>query len=251
MNARLEPVYSPVLDGVGHGFSTRCGGVSDAPYATLNLGLKWGDHPAAVAENLDRFAAAVGFEPEHLYRVNQVHGDRIVVVAGQTPAEVAREEADALLSREPVALGIGSADCVPILFYDEGGQIAAAHAGWRGTVKNIAGRVVHALVAGGARANGLRVAFGPCICRRCFEVGDEVAAEFSTILSAAVFREAGKKPHVDLRLANAELLCAAGVAPQNIDSTPPCTMCEGERFFSYRRDGAKTGAQLSVIFSRR
>lgn len=243
---------SAVLRGVRHGFSTRHGGVSLPPYASLNLGQKWGDAPAAVAENLGRLAAAGGFDPKRLFTVSQVHGAEVVtVVQSDAVAAVGGREADALVTAVPgVALGVHTADCVPILLADDAGRIGVAHAGWRGTVLGIAERTVEALVALGAEPARLRAALGPSICQRCFEVGDEVAAEFARVAPSSVSRVGGAKAHVDLWDANRAQLVASGLAPDHLDACPPCTMCHEEDYFSYRRDHRPplfTGQQLSFV----
>ena len=238
-------VRSPILASMRHGFSTRQGGVSTGRYESLNLSSKWGDDPAHVEENRRRFATEGGFDPARLFTVRQVHGANVVRIRpGMTPSEVAALEADALVTDvEGVVLAVGTADCVPILIGDGRGRIAAVHAGWRGTVANIVGVAVRALVELGARADQLRAALGPSICNRCFEVGPEVADQFRPLVGSV--DDGGTKPHVDLRLANIVLLARSGV--RTIDAASPCTMCEPERFFSYRRDGAKIGQQLSFI----
>jgi YfiH family protein len=120
------------------------------------------------------------------------------------------------------------------------------HAGWRGTVAGVAHAAVEALVSIGARRQSLRAAFGPSICERCYEVGPEVADAFRQVVPSSVI--AGYvRPHVDLWEANRALLTAAGVLPERIDAAPPCTSCEPERFFSFRRDGANIGQHLSFI----
>ena len=90
---------------------------------------------------------------------------------------------------------------------------------------------------------------GPSICARCFEVGEEVAAAFEALAPSSVIRAEGDKPHVDLWEANRRVLVAAGVRDEAIDAGPPCTMCEPERFFSFRRDGGGIGQQLSFVAS--
>ncbi len=236
---------SPQLPTVAHGFSVRTGGVSTARYASLNLGGKWGDDPAHVAENRRRFAAAGGFGAERLFIARQVHGAGVAVVdATTTPSALASVEADALVSAVPgAALAVLTADCVPVLISDGAGHVAAIHAGWRGTVADVVGRAVDALVALGAERASLRAAIGPCICASCFEVGPEVADRFD----AAFVDRRRDKPHVDLRLANRALLVAAGVPGRAIDAAPPCTMCDPERFYSFRRDGGEIGQHLSFI----
>lgn len=247
-------VTSPLLTrlGVRHGFSTRQGGVSTGRYATLNVGGKWGDEPERVAHNRQRLAEAGGFELERLFTARQVHGARVAVVAdGVLPARVAEAEADALVSTVPGAVvGVYTADCVPILIADGDGRVAAVHAGWRGTVQGVAAAAIEALISVGARPERLHAALGPSICARCFEVGEEVAAEFDRVTPTAVARERGKKPHVDLWQANCALLVAAGLAPERVEAQPPCTMCDRERFFSFRRDGANIGQHLSFIQPR-
>lgn len=243
---------SRALSGVKHGFSTRRGGVSTGRYATLNVGGKWGDDPEHVAHNRRRLAAAAGFDWARLYTARQVHGARVaLVVDGTLPERVAETEADVVATAVPGAVvGVYTADCVPILVADDEGRVAAAHAGWRGTVKGVASAAVEALVSIGARRERLRAALGPSICAHCFEVGEEVAAEFDALVPSSVIRADGKKPHVDLWEANRRLLIAAGLADAAIDAAPPCTMCESERFFSFRRDGSGIGQHLSFVMAR-
>jgi purine-nucleoside/S-methyl-5'-thioadenosine phosphorylase / adenosine deaminase len=242
-------VTSRALTGVRHGFSTRRGGVSTGRYATLNVGGKWGDDPAAVAHNRRRLAAAGGFDWTRLYTAKQVHGARVaLVVAGTLPERVADTEADVVVTAVPgCGVGVYTADCVPILLADGEGHVAAAHAGWRGTVKGVAAAAVEALVSIGARREKLRAALGPSICAHCFEVGEEVAAEFDALMPSSVIRRPDSKPHVDLWEANRRMLIAAGVPATAIDAAPPCTRCEPERFFSFRRDGSGIGQHLSFV----
>ena len=237
----MTPLLRSSLLTTRHGFSTRLGGVSTGRYASMNPSAKWGDDPALVDENRKRLAAAGGFDRSRLFTAKQVHGSAIVrIAADSTPAEIAAREADVLITDVPeVAVGVFTADCVPILATD-GVRVGAAHAGWRGTVKNVAGVLLDALVALGARRDQLRVAIGPSLCVRCFEVGEEVAAQFPL---EAVRRDLGAKPRVDLWLANK--LRLTGVA--EIDLLGRCTMCEPDTFFSFRRDGGQVGQQLSFI----
>jgi polyphenol oxidase len=231
------------LGDVRHGFSTRRGGVSEGRYASLNVGAKWGDEPARVDENRRRLAAAGGFALERLYTATQVHGAAIAVVDGSEITDIASVKADGLIACTPgVAVGVYTADCVPILISDGAGRVAAVHAGWRGTVAGVARAAVDALVGLGASRDALSAALGPSICVGCFEVGDEVAAQFG---DGQVERAPGRKAHVDLRRANRAQLAAAGV--RRIDDAPPCTMCDRESYFSFRRDGARIGQHLSFI----
>jgi YfiH family protein len=236
---------SPRLGAVAHGFPLRSGGVSTGRYASLNLLGKWGDDPACVAENRRRLAEAGGFELTRLYTARQVHSAAVVTVGSRDdPAAIAAREADALVSEVPgVVLGVGTADCLPILLSDGHGRVGAVHAGWRGTLAGVAAAAVEAMVACGARCADIVAAFGPSICSACFEVGPEVAEHFRVL--PGVVDDKPVRPHVDLRRANRVLLERAGVS--GIDDTPPCTMCEPARFFSFRRDGARIGQHLGFI----
>jgi YfiH family protein len=241
-----------------HGFSTRAGGVSPPPFESLNMGARWGDLAANVAENRRRLMGAVGVAGP-LYVARQVHGTAVVRVrAGDDPAAVAMVEADAVITdAASVAVGVFVADCIPALIVDpRTGAVAAAHAGWRGTAAGVLPAVVRALAAEfGARPGDLRVALGPAIGSCCFEVGLEVVREFEGALGAAAGTENVVLPsprgvagmwHVDLKAANRLLLERAGVAPDAIDAAPDCTHHDRARFFSYRRDG-ETGQLMGIV----
>jgi YfiH family protein len=238
-----------------HGFTTRAGGVSAAPYDSLNVGGKWGDDAAAVAENRRRIARAAGAP---LFVATQVHGADVARVrAGDAPADVAGVRADGLVSdRADVALAVFVADCIPAVLADpRTGAFAAVHAGWRGTLAGVLPAAVRALAEHfGARAADLRVALGPAIGPCCFEVGPEVVDAFEAGLPGA--RAAGvvvaapspaAKPRIDLKLANRLLLERAGVDPAAIDAGPECTASDPTRFYSFRRDKGTTGQHLGFI----
>jgi YfiH family protein len=178
------------------------------------------------------------------------------VAAGDGPEDVARREADGLVSdRSDVALAVFVADCIPAVVVDpRTGAFAAVHAGWRGTLAGVLPAAVGALGACyGARAADLRVALGPAIGPCCFEVGPEVVEAFERGLPGA--RVAGVfaadlpagKARIDLKRANAVLLERAGVDPAAIDAGPECTSCDPSRFFSYRRDRGQTGQHQAFV----
>lgn len=254
-------VSSPLLEGLAgagegpdgapgdppirHGFGTRLGGVSEGTLASLNFGLKGGDRPENVRENLRRLGLTVGFDPDRCCRLHQVHG--IDVVRALEPATLLGRAGDALISAEPgVTIGVVTADCVPVLFADRGRRaVGAAHAGWRG----LAGGVLEATIASlgehfGIRPRELLCAIGPCIGPCCYEVGEEVAARFD---AGAVLRGRGPRPHLDLAQAARVRLRAAGVPEAQISEARLCTRCRDDLFYSYRREGAATGHHLSVI----
>lgn len=230
--------------GFAHGFSLRTGGVSEGALASLNLGRAVGDEPARVAENMRRFAGAIGADVERLFEVSQVHGRAVVcVTASSELEEVRRIEADALVtSVAGAAIGVRTADCVPILIGDrESGAVAAVHAGWRGVVAGVLDAALDAL---GADPASLVAAIGPHI--RLFEVSFEVASQIAAAArgeDVVTLRE--PRPHVDLAKAVRAQLRARGVL--EIDDTGGCTLSEPERFFSHRRDAGRTGRHLSAI----
>lgn len=241
--------------GFRHGFTTRLGGVSEGVFASLNLGGRWGDDPARLAENQRRFRAATGREAVHF--ATQVHGRAVAAVSGgDVPAATASRQADALVAAQAgTCVGVYVADCVPIVVADaRTGACAAVHAGWRGTVAGVLGETLAHLVATcGARVEDLRVAIGPSIGPCCFEVGPEVVAavEESDPGARAEGAIVAKAPrdHVDLWVLNQRQALSFGVPPAAVDVARLCTSCDPTRFFSYRRDHGKTG-QMAAFISR-
>jgi hypothetical protein len=262
-------------DGFIHGFPERTGGVSTGPRASLNLGARWGDHAANVAENRRLLAVHAGYDPAQLVATRHVHGTAVWRVgeplaadaelderseamrAGTSAGSAGEPEGKALrgfdglvCDRPGPVLGAFAADCVPILFADPDARvIGAAHAGWRGTVAGVAANVVARMLELGARADRIRVALGPSIGPCCFEVGAEVVDAFRAELPdvPGLVVAGPHKDHVDLRIANRAILARAGVRAELVDIGPPCTRCEAERFFSYRRDGKEGGVHMAFI----
>jgi len=187
-----------------------------------------------------------------LFRGLQVHRADVIVVQGdEDPYDVRAEAADILCAARPrLAVGVVTADCVPILLCAPAvGACAAVHAGWRGTVRRVVQVGVQALVKRlGASQSDVRAAIGPAICSACYEVGDDVAAEVAALDPGAVTRDAAGRTHVDLRRCNRTLLCAAGVPATNIEDVDACTRCDpAQRFHSFRRDGEIRGELLAFI----
>lgn len=236
--------------GFAHAFTTRDGGVSEGPFASLNLGAAVGDDPDHVRENHLRLARAVGFDSASLHQTHQVHGGAVWTHRGDADPRLTRAvEADALVAHSPsVAVAVRVADCVPVLLGDSRtGAVAAVHAGWRGVVKGV---VAHALDALGPRAHeDVVAAVGPSIGPCCFEVGDDVAAEIAASVAVpVVIPRPGARPRVDLWRAVEGQLRALGVS--QVDLTRRCTACAPEGFFSFRRDGARSGRMVGVIVAR-
>jgi len=241
---------SPVIPNEGfiHGFPERTGGVSTGLRSSLNLGVRWGDDQANVETNRRLLAEHAGYDPAQLVATRHVHGTAVWRV-GEPLADGA--EFDGLVSdRVGPVLGAFAADCIPLVFAEPDARVCgAAHAGWRGTVGGIATHVIARMVELGARAERIRVALGPSIGACCFEVGPEVVAEFRAVLGElpGLIVRGPHKDHIDLRVATRAMLERAGVRPETIDDRPPCTRCEGDRFFSYRRDGREGGVHMGFI----
>ena len=237
---------------VRHGFSTRIGGVSEGPFASLNVAVGPGDRADHVAENLARFAAAIGVEAERLYQTSQVHGaDVRTIERGDDRLAVVQEHADALVAHDPsTAIGIRTADCVPILLHERDTHaVAAVHAGWRGVVGGVVQSALAHLAIRARGARGIVAAIGPSIGPCCFEVGEEVATALADAAPGddrIVLRDRAR-PHVDLRRAVRLQLLAHGVDDASIEDVPGCTRCDAERFFSHRRDGARSGRLIAAI----
>jgi YfiH family protein len=181
----------------------------------------------------------------------QVHGTRVDLVSAD--AGDSRPEADGLVTASAgVAVGIVTADCVPVLLVAPGARVAAAvHSGWRGTLGGIAAAAVRAATArGGCPPGALHAAIGPAIGSCCYQVGDEVRTaferEYGTAFVSEAFRSATPRPFLDLRPLVRRQLEAAGVPSSAIHTVGPCTSCT-PAYASARRDGAAAGRQLSYI----
>ncbi|HZH02425.1 MAG TPA: peptidoglycan editing factor PgeF [Myxococcaceae bacterium] len=234
---------------IPHGFSTRQGGVSPAPWDSLNTGFSVGDLPERVQMNLDRLAEALGVPSPAIHTVSQIHGDRVVEVSGEISAAT---EADALWTAQAGhAVGTRTADCLPLLLVDpECERVAAVHAGWRGTALEIAGRMVEAWRSSGSRPERLLAAIGPHIRRCCYAVSSDLAAQFVAQFGPEVAESRGGDVYLDLSLAVQRTLARAGLRTTQIDALPACTACDATRYFSHRRDRGRTGRHLSVAICR-
>lgn len=224
--------------------STRHGGVSPAPFASLNLGINTDDDPANVEENRRRFfhgirADAFGFASSH-----QVHGTEVLnaTQAGRFGGY------DALITNRPgLLVGVTVADCVPILIYDdEHRAVAAIHAGWRGTVDGIVTKTLGMMQQQFGTVGAQCYAYvGTCIDETTFEVGEEVADQF-----APTFVQVdphSQKRCANLKAANVSLLNGCGVPPAQIEVSDFSTVLNNSDYFSYRAEGGQTGRMLAVI----
>ena len=240
---------------VPHCFTTRYGGVSEGYLDSLNLGIHRGDKPENVRKNYEILGEALGFKVEDLVFTRQTHTNIVRVVGAQNRGEgLDREvepECDALVTNTPgVTLAAFTADCTPILLYDRvTGAVGAVHAGWRGTVADIAGNAVRAMMDSfGSRPEDIHAAIGPNIGACCFETHADVPDAVRAVLgeeAEAFITPAGEKFRVDLKGVNAWLLRRAGV--RSIEISTDCTACRPDRFWSHRRVGNDRGSLAAII----
>ena len=244
------------LDFLTHTFCTRRGGVSQAPYDNLNVGDLVGDREADRLRNLSLIQDAFAISEGRLILMRQVHGDRIQVVDGEGPLPDGLPECDGLITDRPgVALGIRTADCVPLFFVDRTRRvIGAAHAGWRGTALEIAARMVATFAERfSSRPEDILTVSGPAIGPCCYEVDAPVFDAFSAMPGADLFLRPcpGKERWMlDLVLANRLQIREAGVPAENIYASGLCTACRPNLFFSHRDSGVHAGRQISLIMMR-
>jgi YfiH family protein len=224
------------IAGYAVAFTTRVGGVSEGPYASLNLGRRSGDDVACVDENRRVACDATGADLHRLALNLQVHSDRVLrAFPGQrdTPA-------DGLWTDQPgLPILAMSADCVPIALVRTDGApaVAVLHAGWKGLLAGIVANGVDAL-GGGALAAAIGPAIGPC----CYEVGEEVAAPYRDRFGDDVIH----RRNLDLRTSAERALRGAGV--ENVMRFDRCTSCDADAFFSHRRDHGVTGRQGVIAY---
>lgn len=224
--------------------STRLGGLSQTPYASLNLGLSVGDDEKTVLANRVLFCEGLGASASQLAYGRQVHGNGIACV--QAPGYVG--EHDALITAVPgVYVTVFAADCTPILLYDRANHICAAvHAGWRGT----AGRILYKTIQRmqqefGTQAANCLAYIGTCIGPDAFEVDADVADHFGP--AEKRYDALKQKFFVDLKQANRQQLLDSGVPGHHIEVSPYCTVLNNDMFFSHRHEKGLTGRMMATI----
>ena len=232
----IEGLFPP---GARFVFPKRRGGVSDGPFASLNMGMDIGDERENVLRNRSIVFGALGIKAAGPLRARQVHGTRVV---GPEDAET---DADGFLLRagDPWT-AVSAADCPPVaLVARNGAHGALLHSGWRGTRDGIAAGAVRMLEARGIPASEIVVSIGPCIHACCYPVGQEVAREFSE----EVLKRHPDGVALDLPLAIARTLEEAGVRGAAILAASECTSCDASSFFSHRRDRGVTGRHWALF----
>lgn len=247
------------IPGIRHGITNRVPGMGKADG---NVGLGSPRDRADAWEMRQRWCESIGIDPQTLVTVGQVHGNDVRVVTaadagrGATPESQHLGLADALITdASDVALMTLHADCLMILLVDPARPaVGVVHAGWRGTVVDIAGKAIAAMTAAfGTEPGNVRAFLGPAIGVCCNEVGPEVtaawrdvAASLGDVRETAVTRPAVKE-HFDVPQANRLLLERAGVAPGHIEVSPVCTKCSGDEWFTHRGQGPLTGRHGAII----
>jgi YfiH family protein len=221
-------------------FSTRSGGVSDPPFASLNLGVLTGDARESVLDNRRRLSAALGLEASRIVIGRQVHGSELATHSGPQQPTYFAAPADSIptvdghvLTGPDLAALVFVADCLPVALVGPRG-VAMLHCGWRGLAAGIVARGAEAVDATDA-------AIGPGIGPCCYEVGGEVLDAFAELGDGVA-----SGARLDLQEATRRLLREAGV--ERIESASHCTSCEEERFFSHRRDNGRTGRQAGLAW---
>ena len=243
------------------GFSTKLGGVSRAHLYSLNLSFTRGDEADNVIENHKRFAKAVGYDIERLVFSNQVHGTNIRVIdseedAGKGMIKVsAIKEVDGLVTNlSNIPLMTFYADCVPIYYYDKvNNVIGLVHSGWKGTVSNIAGKMVQTMQeVYNSNPSDIVCAIGPSICKNCYEVDDVVIDRVKESFNEEEYKQIVEekqdgKYQLDLHLACKINLMNAGILEENIAMPDLCTCCNNNILYSHRASNGKRGNLAAVI----
>lgn len=262
IQGRLAIYKSPLLkmqQGLVHGFSSRAGGYSREPFASLNLGLTSGDQLMDVRQNRLLFATTLGIGPERVVCGRQVHSTNIAQVSqaemgsGFLEAAQALPDTDGLVTNERgIALLTLYADCVPVLFYDPLQRvIAVCHCGWRGTVGKIAAKMAALMVKEyGCQPEQICAAIGPSISKAVYEVDTPVLEQFYQAFSFAdqlIDPVDDTHGNIDLWEANRLQLLEAGLQKEHIDVSGLCTFKNHQHFFSHRAENGKTGRNGALL----
>ena len=243
--------------------TTRGGGCSTGAYASLNCTAYTGDNPACVERNQQLLSDMLPYPPQELVIPYQTHGtscltiDETYLNASAEQKQKMLQGVDALTTNHAeICLCISTADCIPVLIYDQTHHAAAAiHAGWRGTVQRIVSQTLQQMQQRyGTEGKGCIACIGPGILLQAFETGDEVYEAFAAAgfpMSQLSYRHPStQKYHLDLPAANLLQLQEFGIPIAQIEQSGICTYTQHDRFFSARRLGIKSGRILSGIMLR-
>lgn len=250
-------VITAAGSGAVHAFTTRHGGVSPAPYDSLNFADNKGDTSENLLENYRRLGEAVGFDASRAVGCRQIHSDLVRIASEEDAGKILWDDrpydADGLITNVPnLPLFAYGTDCCVITLYDPTSRsIGAVHAGWRGTASGIALKAAVSMMSCyGADPYTLRAAIGLSIGKCCFETDSDVADAFFALLDPAMderIEKRGDKYHIDLKAINRLWLLRAGIDPSRIDVHPDCTKCHPERYWSHRAMGDQRGGMAAMI----
>lgn len=251
------------------GFTGRQGGAGKPPYDSFNCAFHVGDNPEDVLSNREKLAESLGFSLDAWTCGEQTHGKHIAVVTeadrgrGSLTRASAFQSTDGLLTNVPgVLLTSFYADCVPLYFYDPVEHVAGlAHAGWKGTVAEIAGAMVSKMAeVYGSKPQHILAAIGPSIGGCCYEVDDYVMKHVLQLEETLALASSGSeqdiyskslsddsKSMLNLKELNQRIMIKAGILPTHIECTTWCTSCNTDLFFSYRKEQGITGRMTSWI----
>ena len=238
--------------GLMHGFFTRQGGISPAPWSSLNHGGTTGDARANVIENRRRMFDVFGLPVESIYDSWQVHGCEVICADQPRSLDSPHQKADSILTdHREITLVMRFADCVPVLLYDPlHSVIGIVHAGWQGTVQRAITAAVRQMQARyGSHPPEILAGIGPSICADHYEIGPEVAAAVQSAFGAntsAVMARSNGSLHLDLWKANQIILAESGV--RQVEHTGLCTACHVDEWYSHRAEKGKTG-RYGVLLS--
>jgi len=195
----------------------------------------------SIIEKRKDFAAFLSFSKSALVFPNQVHSNQVQFV--KAPG-ILKDTDGAISKQKDIVLSIQVADCIPLFLVDvKTGNFGLIHSGWRGTVAGIGPEAIHKLENAGSQINDIRALIGPAINQCCFEVGPEVSEQFGSSFSVD---GNGDRKMLDLKSALKHQLIESGIRKSNIMIDDDCTSCREELYFSYRRDGDKSGRMLAI-----
>ncbi len=246
-----------------HCITTRVGGVSQGPYAELNMGMHIPEEVESTVENFDKVANTVFYgSKDDVVRTDQVHGIKIKKVSEEDRGkglvrERDFEDVDGLMTDIPgIILSTAYADCTPLMFIDEKKKvIASVHSGWKGTVGGIGEEAVKMMIKEyGSDIKDIKAGIGPTIGPESFEVGEEVYIEFKKVfkdMEKIVSKRKGEKYYLNLWEANKQVLLRAGLREENIFIDDHCTFINEDLFYSYRRDKGITGRMAAMIMIKK
>lgn len=238
--------------GLFHAVTTRNNGISPSPFHSLNLGINTDDDPANIKDNHSIICRSLGIDIRMLISSKQIHKDRILTIEKNTrfpePDISGRcwDGFDAIITDQPgYCLMIRIADCVPILLFDpELKIVAVVHAGWKGTLLNIAPKCVDVMQEKfGCNPSVMKCGIGPSIGKCCFDVQPEIAEKFKKSHEAGhtFVTDINGGAHIDLKAANRLQLMGCGLKSTEIEISGYCTACRSDIFFSHRREQGRTG----------